>query len=579
MSPSNRDTSKDQFARAALIEIPRILTLLDRNPHSPTYGCFDRNFWHYKIVDFPSGMSQEFVWPLALVYSLDIPDNPYYQQAAIRSWVEAGILFAARSAHGDASCDDYFPFEKAGGAAAFSLLACVESYTLLDLDDAEMRVFFEDRADWLAHHHESGQLTNHQALIVLCLELVGRLARTSKWARAKATRLDRVFAWQNEEGWFAEYEGCDPGYHSLTVWCLARLVELHAIDDDRLRPALTRAIELARHFIHPDGTYGGEYGSRNTYNFFPHGFELAGRWMPTALEINDRFAAGLANGLGPCYSDDRIIGHHTWNYLLTWRDGVADRHNPDDRHVARPIGRIHLPNAGLLVDRRAAFPDIPDADGNAEASPHTPGEANVELYVALNKGGTFKLFRDGELLVSDTQISLLVEDGGKLRNAVGHLVDTYETEVGDREITIRGRLGWAKQTQMTPPKLVLLRVVMLTVGRFFPDLIRKILQKILIVGKDTTPYTFVRRFRWDNHHWTVEDTLSAPTWKNIRSADIGGDRTSIYVVMSRTFQRHQLKPAFDLTATIDQLRDGQPLVVTRRFQKSSRSPDRPSNVM
>jgi hypothetical protein len=560
----NRPT-RDEFARAALAEIPRILTLLDRNPHSPTYGCFDRNFWHYKIVDFPSGMSQEFVWPLALVYSLDLPDNPYYQQESLRQWVTAGILFAARSAHPDGSCDDYFPFERAGGAAAFSLLACVESYTLLGLDNAEMRVFFEHRADWLAHHNESGQLTNHQALIVLCLELVGRLGRTSKWARSKASRFDRVLEWQNAEGWFTEYEGCDPGYHSLTVWCLARLLDLHAIDDDRLRPALIKAIELASQFIHPDGTYGGEYGSRNTYNFFPHGFELAGRWMPTALDINDRFLVGLANGLAPCYSDDHIIGHHTWNYLLAWKDFVTDRHNPNERHITHPIGRTHLPNAGLLIDRRAAFPDLPDTDGNAEASPHRPGEASVELYIALNKGGTFKLFRDGQLLVSDTQVSLLVNTGGKLRNAVGHLVDTYETEIGDREITIRGKLGWAKQTQMTPPKLILLRVVMLTIGRFFPNLIRKTLQKMLIVGKDPTPYTFVRRFQWDNHHWTIEDTIAAPTWRNVKTADIGGDRTSIYVVMSRTFQRHQLRPAMDLTGQIRQLNDGQPLMISRRF--------------
>ncbi|NJN60314.1 MAG: hypothetical protein HC795_01135 [Coleofasciculaceae cyanobacterium RL_1_1] len=560
--------TRDEFARAALAEIPRILTLLDRNPHSPTYGCFDRNFWHYKIVDFPSGMSQEFVWPLALVYQLDLPDNPYYQQASIRNWVAAGILYAARSAHPDGSCDDYFPFERAGGATAFSLLACVESYTLLKLDNAEMRVFFEHRADWLAHHNESGQLTNHQALIVLCLELVGRLNRTSKWSRAKATRLDRVLEWQNSEGWFTEYEGCDPGYHSLTIWCLARLLDLHAIDDERLRPALIKAIELASQFVHPDGTYGGEYGSRNTYNFFPHGFELAGRWMPTALDLNDRFLIGLANGLAPCYSDDHIIGHHTWNYLLTWQDFVTDRHNPNERHLTHPIGRIHLPNAGLLIDRRAAFPDLPDANGNAdliEPSPHRPGEASVELYIALNKGGTFKLFRDGQLLASDTQVSLRVETGGKLRNAVGHLVDAYETEISDREITIRGKLGWAKQTQMTPPKLIVLRVVMLTVGRFFPNLIRKTLQKMLIVGKDPTPYTFVRRFTWDNHHWTIEDTIAAPTWSNIQAADIGGDRTSIYVVMSRTFQRHQLQPPTDLTDSIRQLRDGQPLTVTRQF--------------
>ena len=46
--------NRDLFAQEALKQIPKLLTLLDRNPHSPTYGCFDRNFWHYKIIDFPS---------------------------------------------------------------------------------------------------------------------------------------------------------------------------------------------------------------------------------------------------------------------------------------------------------------------------------------------------------------------------------------------------------------------------------------------------------------------------------------------------------------------------------------------
>src|SRR4051794_36001228 len=158
------------FAREALAQIPKILTLQDRNAHSPTYGCFDRNFWHYKIIDFPSGMSQEFVWPLALALTSDLPGNPYFGQEVLGDWAKAGILYAARSAHSDGSCDDYFPFEKAGGAAAFSLLACVESYVLLGLHDDEILAFFRKRAGWLARHHESGRLTNHQALIVLCLE-------------------------------------------------------------------------------------------------------------------------------------------------------------------------------------------------------------------------------------------------------------------------------------------------------------------------------------------------------------------------------------------------------------------------
>ena len=112
--------SRELFADAALRQIPKILTLLDRNPHSPAYGCFDRNYWHYRMIDFPSGMPQEFVLPLALAYELNIPNNPYHHQPALKNWVEAGILFAARSAHRDGSCDDYFPYERAGGAAAFS---------------------------------------------------------------------------------------------------------------------------------------------------------------------------------------------------------------------------------------------------------------------------------------------------------------------------------------------------------------------------------------------------------------------------------------------------------------------------
>ena len=39
--------------------LPRILTQACRDPGSPAYGCFDRNWWHYKIRDFPSIMLQQ----------------------------------------------------------------------------------------------------------------------------------------------------------------------------------------------------------------------------------------------------------------------------------------------------------------------------------------------------------------------------------------------------------------------------------------------------------------------------------------------------------------------------------------
>src|SRR3954465_216511 len=109
--------SRGLFAQAALALIPKILTLQDRNAHSPTYGCFDRNFWHYKIIDFPSGMAAEFVWPLALAYSMQVEGKAYAEQPALREWIVAGMRYAAAIADDDGSCDDYFPFEKAAGAA------------------------------------------------------------------------------------------------------------------------------------------------------------------------------------------------------------------------------------------------------------------------------------------------------------------------------------------------------------------------------------------------------------------------------------------------------------------------------
>ncbi|MFE4106510.1 hypothetical protein [Almyronema epifaneia] len=527
--------TRDLFAQAALAQIPKILTLQDRNPHSPTYGCFDRNFWQYKIIDFPSGMSQEFVWPLALAYATDCPGNPFYQEPKLRDWVEAGIVYAAKSAHADGSCDDYFPFERASGAAAFSLLACLESYQLMGLNNSIALRFFEQRADWLAHHLESGRLTNHQALIALCLELTGRLLQTQKWETAIRQRLDLVFSWQNPEGWFQEYEGCDPGYHTLTISCLARLYQLRPTA--QLKDAIAKGVILAAYFVHPDGSYGGEYTSRNTYNFFPHGFELAGQWLPEALSINDRFLAGLAKGLGACYSDDHIVGHHTWNYLLAWRDFVSDR--PPTKLPAP--GRVWLEEARILIDQRQ----------------------DTKLYLGLNKGGTFKFFQGHHLVTSDTQFSLLVRQDGKLKNAVGHLVSPYQIQVDEDKIQIRGSLGWAKQKQMTPLNLMILRVVMLMVGRFFPNLIRKLLQKVLITGKKPAPFEFSRTFRWQNGQWHVTDELKTDNWDAVVSGGIGVDQTSIYVVMSRTFQRGQLQPWLDLTPQIRQLQPGQPLKVER----------------
>ncbi|MCH8927034.1 MAG: hypothetical protein IH924_13015 [Proteobacteria bacterium] len=134
--------------------------------------------------------------------------------------------------------------------------------------------------------------------------------------------------------------------------------------------------------------------------------------------------------------------------------------------------------------------------------------ADFTLYVALNKGGVFKLFRDGKFVASDTHLSLLVRGRSQVRNAVGHLIDSYEIALTDEAIGVSGSLGWAKEEQMTTLKLIILRVAMLSFGRFFPNLVRRLLQRLLITGKTAAPFTFRRTLGWKGGSLQVRDELA-----------------------------------------------------------------------
>jgi len=85
---------------------------------------------------------------------------------------------------------------------------------------------------------------------------------------------------------------------------------------------------------------------------------------------------GLANGLAPCYADDHYPGHHTWNYLLAWRDcSESDRLRL----------RVHCEH--LAKEAQAWLSGIKD-DG-------VSGKLYLWHWIRV---GVFKLFRDNRWL-------------------------------------------------------------------------------------------------------------------------------------------------------------------------------------
>ncbi len=480
----DRDPALREFYRStALDSIPRLLGAVDRNPYRATYGCFDREFWHYRTSSFPSEMYQEGVLPLALVWANQLPGNRWHRDPRVRELVVAGLEFSARSCHADGSCDDYYPFERALGAAVFSLQAAARAYQLLELDSPAIRAWLERRANWIMEHDETGKLANHHALAALGLWRVAEITGRAGYANAADDALRRVLAWQCGEGWFDEYGGADPGYQTVTIDCLAKLGE--AFGQRLLDAPLRRAVAFARQFLHPDGSFGGEYGSRGTYHFYPHGFEKLAGTNFQAAKLADGFLRAVAAGRQAHFDDDRMYVHRLGNLIeayLDWSPGCpADdeaQNMPNDRGGAT----TYLPAARLLVRRK--------------------GE--TQTIVSAARGGVFKHFApeqrpltDAGLIVETTDGRIAVSQSHDLTRRVEWVEgnESQDTASAGR-LTVAGQLHWVRFETVTPLKQAVFHLGMWVIGRWCRSLVRRLLQRRLITPRDECPVRLTRTFEF-----------------------------------------------------------------------------------
>ena len=524
-------------------DITRLLGAIDRNPFRPTYGCLDRQYWHYRTACFPSEMYQEGVLPLALVYTHKLPGNRWHGSPRVRELAVAAMRFSARSCHRDGSCDDYYPFERALGAAVFSLQAAAKAYQLLDLHDEELLSWFERRARWLTENEESGKLTNHHALAALGLWRVAEITGNNKYRDAAAERIEQVLAWQDEEGWFHEYDGADPGYQTVTIDCLTKLRQ--ATGDERLDNPIRRAVSFARHFLHPDGSFAGEYGSRGTSHFYPHGFELLAEQLPGAADLADGFLKSIENGTLARFNDDRLFAHRLANRIEAYLDWSPTRPTT----IQRPHQPItQFPNAGLLVAR--------------DDKRHT--------IVSIARGGILKHFAD-EQCTTDAGLIVETHDGTVSVSQMqdrDRTIDVKTEPDGTTRISVTGSLHTARFETATPLKQSILHTGMWTVGRWCRTVVRKLLQRRLITGRNHVPIRLTRTIELRPESPTVRITdeieLTSPAL-HVKRLAIGTDHQAAYVAACNIYQDSVLEPWTDLTDYVETLNRHRQVVVVREF--------------
>ncbi len=513
-----------------LSRIPLLLSILDRRKFSPTYGCFDRDHWHYLLAaDFPSGIYQQGVFTLSILYKNNFPGNIYFNNPVILEYITAGMVYWAKIQNSDGSFNEWFPNEHSFVATAFSSYAISQAY--LSLKDNLSEVDLNKRnvilnalgkaGRWLSEN-EDRFLANHVAGAVASLYNIYLITNDDYFLKAKDKKIDKILEFQSEEGWLYEYGGPDMGYLSVSIDYLARYYKISK--DPRLRSCLEKALDFLVYFIHPDGSCGGEYSSRNIKYLMPHGLRILASEFNTASYIIDKLYLGIRNQVLPFFNtvDDRYLIFFFLPSFLGAEFESAEKVPPLD--PGTKYCKI-FKKSGLVSLKTEQYHFICNA----------------------NKNGVLKIFSTKDtqgLVYSD---SGYIVDFGKRKACSQYLFDS-RAEVSLREddlliigisgcfIYITGRIKFSKC-------LFLFRLFNYTLGRSnkIMDIFNRWIKKRLILRKNRAPFSLERKITVDKARITIDDIIKKD--KSVWCRDLWAENNADiqYSPSSRYFIASDLK--------------------------------------
>lgn len=495
-----------------LAQVPRILSQQDRDPDSRTFGCFDRNYWHFKIRDFPSAVLQQSALSLALLHKLALPGSPYSGNQRVTEWAIAGLRFWARMQNCDGSFDEYYPREHGYIPTSFSLYASAEACRVLGVDLPEVKQACLKAARYLERNEEV-QALNQEAAALPALYAT-YLLTGEPWVEEVAQRkAQKLLARQNPEGWFAEYGGADLGYLSTT---LDFLVEYHRMSaDPRALDAAEKIVSFSQFFVHQDGSVGGQYGSRNTEYYLFSGLSALADQFVTARAMLDKLRARV--GTSGCILsafDDRYLCHNMLHSLLRAIAHDLERGDRGQSAVPRlPCEEKHLkyfPDAGLLSLNTGTY----------------------HLVCGLKKGGVVRLFSNGREVFHDFGYRMTVRPG--VVAATNWLRRDCQVQVSPGCFEVDGVFTQVEPPKVTPGRHALLRLAAWMLGR---RLIPMLKRRLIFVDRQG-PASYRRRIRADEGTIRIEDHIHAA---RLAPSIYLADKFSLrHVASSKYFQPDEL---------------------------------------
>ncbi len=481
------------YSSFVLDRMQLILTQIDRDEDSPTYGCCDRNHWHLKIRDFASAILQQSSLTLAMAYATDFEGNIYFKNKNIFKWAKAAIEFWRSIQLKDGSFNEYYPNEHGFPPTAFSLFAVARSYQILAINDDRIVYAIKKAADWLCRHIETKALNQEMASIAALYASYQIIPE--KWILdGLEKKLALLLSRQSSEGWFPEYGGADFGYQSVNLDMMAEYYTMSG--DERVFKPMERVTAFLSYFCHPDGTAGGEYGSRNTNYFLPAGFEIlinSGNRAARSIKANLFYNVCDLN----CQNaiDERYLAHycmHSYLRAIRYEKIKID----EAEYLQLPCWKeepAFFPECGLI----------------AYASP---------LYyaiISLSKGGMIKVFS------KENRKEIFNDFGYRIKNkkyllATNLLNSRYKYSFSENKAEVRG--DFVKAVPKTPTPLTHISLRMLS-SLFGPKITSILKKKLILIDKESDVF-FSRSIELNEDEITIKDHVtSKKVQPNLSSAN------------------------------------------------------------
>jgi len=367
--------SRDAYRKIVLSLVPRIISSLNRNEFSPTFGCFDKSHWFYKVVNFSCARFQEPSLTLALLYKNKFKGNTYFKNEKIKEWAIAGIKFLTKVQNKNGSFNEWYPNENSFVGTAFPIYSAAETYLMLknEIDkkiQTSLIEMFRKAGNWLIKHDE--KVSNQQAGAVAALYNIFLITNDKKYKRNCEKKLLVLEKTQSEEGWFPEYGGADFGYSFILLDFLGKYFKKS--HDKKVLKLVRSCSEFLVHFLHSDGSIGGSYGSRNTEFIVPHGIEIFSKYDNNANYIGNIIAKNIQNIVNPLVMDDRFAFQYHTSYLQAFLDYKKQK--------------IKAPN----IEKEKFFED----------SGLFVTNKNYYMVIGTKKGGVFRLFKGRKHIYDDS---------------------------------------------------------------------------------------------------------------------------------------------------------------------------------